>query len=338
MIQKFSALRILILIFAVIFSFGVKCQAEELDPVAAQHFYTTKDSIIVPIEKLRQSQKITPEGKLTDKYAPLDVVERGDGTYAIIDGNRIFAALKELGAKNFPVIVHPRPYQQNVKNINELYALNEAAEYEYKSLLENLQQEYGGEIKVRPNIKDKKRVREKARLELNGDYSQVTDLWAGSLVFDSVNDLLAAFDEIKNRDDVIYIEDRWNNPLPQGYRDFYFNTMLSNGAICELQLHYAPIFEVDVGVDHKIYEFVRSNIKRPAMKDYIQRAKNCQKILYAMAMDGRYSTLDEDTKESLLQITTELSKQRSPKKAALVLDKLEAFLDEISAEELDVAA
>ena len=90
--QKFLALRMLILLFALIFSFNVKCEAEELDPIAAQHLFTTKDSIIVPIEKLRPSEKVTAEGtaqamyymklrmadKNYSKRAPLDVIERGD--------------------------------------------------------------------------------------------------------------------------------------------------------------------------------------------------------------------------------------------------------------------
>lgn len=334
----------LVLVFAVIFGSCVKCAAEDLDPIAAQYLSTTKNTIIVPIDKLRPSEKITPEStaeeiqnlkvkpadKKSAKRAPLDVIERGDGTYVIMDGNRTFAALKELGAKNLPVIVHPLPYQKDVKNIKDLYALNEAAEGEFKNLLQTLQAEYGGEIKMRPTIKDEKRVRQKAKLELNGDYSQVTDLWAASLVFDNVDDVLAAASEIESRDDVIWILDRWNNPLPQGYRDFQLSLILSNGAIVELQLHYKPIFEVDVNIDHKIYEFVRSNFKKPNMQNYIRRAKDCQKVLYDMAMDGRFSALDDSTKRILLQIATELSTQTSPKKADIALNKLEAYLDEIS--------
>lgn len=340
MFKNFYALRIFILIFALTFTFGAKCQAEELDPIAAQHLYITKDSVIVPVEKLRSGEKITPEGtfNLTKKQRPLDVIERGDGTYTIMDGNKIFAALKELGAKNFPVIVHPFPYQKNVKNIKDLYALNYAVENEFKNLIKSLQEEYGGEIKTRPYIKKEKRVREKAKLEYNGDYSCITDLWAASLVFDNVDDLLAAAEGIKKRDDVVWINDRWNNPLPQGYRDFQLCLILSNGAIDELQLHYKPIFELDTGADHKIYEFVRSNMKKEKMQACIQRARNCQKILYAMAMDGRFSALDENTKKDLLKITTELSTQKSPKKAAVILDELEKFLDDISAEGYNIAA
>lgn len=158
--QKILALQMQILLFTLIFCFGVKCQAEELDPIAAQHILTTKDTVIIPIEKLRPVEEITPEGiaeamyymklrmadKNYSKRAPLDVIERGDGTYSVIDGNRTLAALKELGAKNIPVIVHRHPYQKDVKNIKDLYALNEAAEGEFKTLMQSLQQELGGTL------------------------------------------------------------------------------------------------------------------------------------------------------------------------------------------------
>ena len=96
-LQKILALPMLI--FTLIFCFNLKCQAEELDPIAAQHILTTKDTVIIPIEKLRPVEKVTPEGtaeamyymklrmadKNYSKRAPLDVIERGDGTYSVID-------------------------------------------------------------------------------------------------------------------------------------------------------------------------------------------------------------------------------------------------------------
>ena len=107
--------------------------------------------------------------------------------------------------------------------------------------MKNLQKESGGELLLRPTIKSKKRVQEKLQTELNGDYSKITDIWAASLIFPNEEELLTAFEKIKNRDDIIKIRDRWNNPLPQGYRDIKLNFSLSNGAIVELQLHHKAI-------------------------------------------------------------------------------------------------
>ena len=175
----------LVFMLVIIFCLCVKVEAVESNTIASQDFLITKDTIIVPIEKLRPSEKISCEIILqkiqqisTDKnLEPLKVIERGDGNYTIIEGNKTFNAMKELGVKNFPVIVRPFPYQKNVKNIQDLYSLNLAAEDEFNSLMKNLQAELGGELSKRTSIKDEKRVREKTKLKLNGDYSAVTDMW-----------------------------------------------------------------------------------------------------------------------------------------------------------------
>lgn len=282
--------------------------------------------------------KLRMADKNYSKRAPLDVIERGDGTYTVIDGNRTLAALKELGAKNISVIVHPHPYQKDVKNIKDLYALNRAAEGEFKSLMQDLQQELGGTLKQRPYIKKEKRVREKVKNEYGGDYSYVTDIWAASLIFPNEEELLAAFEKIKKHDEVIWINDRWKNPLPQGYKDIQFCLILSNGAIVELQLHHQAAFELNTTIDHSIYEFVRSNMKKTKMQDCIQRARNCQKILYASAWNGKFAELDDSTKKDLGQITAKLANQTSPKKASAVLDELEKFLNDTLTEKYDIAA
>ena len=66
MLKKFQIQCVIVL--AIIFCFLFKIEAAELDPIAAQHIFTTKNSIIVPIEKLRPSEKITPEGTAEAMY------------------------------------------------------------------------------------------------------------------------------------------------------------------------------------------------------------------------------------------------------------------------------
>ena len=345
--QYFTAARILILLAAFILCFGVKCEAEEFSCIAKP-----PDAQIIPVEKLRPTEKFTAAEisavkrnieliKIGKKplLKPLTVIERGDGTYSVIEGSKTLAAMKELGAKNLPAIIKPYPYQKGVYSIEDLYALNVAAEDEYNTLMQNLQQELGGELKVRPYIKKEQRVREKTRLEYDGDYSYVTDMWAASLLYPDEKSLLAAFDKIKQRDDVIWINDRWHNPLPQGYRDIQLCLLLSNGAVIELQLHHKAIFEANSAVSHRIYEFVRSNMKKPEMQECVQRAQNCQKILFESALNGKFATVDDATKKEMAALTLELSKQTSPKKAAQVLDKLEKFLrDNLTDDEYEAAA
>ncbi|MBR5913402.1 MAG: ParB N-terminal domain-containing protein [Selenomonadaceae bacterium] len=342
----------ILIIFTVIFCACLSCEAVVLDPIAASDFVLTKDAIIVPIEKLRPSEKVTREeieeamkfielskiGK-AKKREPLSVIERGDGSYTIIDGNKTFAAMKELGAKNLPVIVRPHPYQKDVENIKDLYALNLAAEDEYNKLMAELQAELGGELLKRPQIKSEKRVREKAKLEYDGDYSAITDLWAATLVYPDEESLLAAFDELKKRDDVIWINDRWNNPLPQGYKDIQLNLILSNGAICELQLHHKAVMEVNNGLDHYIYEFRRANMDNPEMKNYVERAFNFQKVLYESVWDGRFAELDESVKKLLEKTAKQLSMQKSSQNADLYLKRLERILQyNLSEKKVNVAA
>ena len=351
MFRRFNS-RILLLILALIFCFAEKSYAEELDSIAAANFELTADTKIIPIEKLRPTEKVTAAGiaeamrnielakigKLPLRE-PLSVIERGDGTYSVIDGNKTLAAMKELGAKNLPVIVKPYPYQKGVKNIKDLYALNAAAETEFKTLMNDLQEELGGELKARPYIKKEKRVREKTKLEYDGDYSYVTDMWAASLLYPDEESLLAAFEKIQQRDDVIWFIDRWNNPLPQGYRDIQLCLLLSNGAVIELQLHHKSFFEVNSSIAHYIYEFTRSNMKKPKMQECIQRAQNCQKILHESSLNGKFDALDDATKKDIGAVTAKLPKQTSPKKAALVLDELEKILREtLTDEEYDLAA
>ena len=83
----------------------------------------------------------------------------------------------------------------------------------------------------RPHIKKETRVREKTKNDYNGDYSRVTDMFAASLIYPDEKSLLATFNKIKNREDVIRIRDRWHKPTVDGYRDIQLNILLSNGAI-----------------------------------------------------------------------------------------------------------
>ena len=201
--------------------------------------------------------------------------------------------------------------------------MNLAYKDEFNNLMESLQQELGGELVLRPSIKSQKRVQEKTQIELNGDYNKITDMWAASLVFPNEKELLTAFEKIKKRDDIVKIRDRWNNPLPQGYRDVKLNFALSNGAIVELQLHHKAIMQVKNGIDHDIYEFVRSNKDNSEMKNNIERAKNFQVILYESVWNGKFEKINESAKKLLEETTKNLANQHSTKKSEILLNRLE---------------
>ncbi|MBQ7732613.1 MAG: hypothetical protein IJT58_01165 [Synergistaceae bacterium] len=82
----------------------------ELDPIAAAHVNETEDSQVISMGRLRLTEL---EG-LIAKRKPLTVVNRGDGTDCVFDGNNTYSALKELGAKNVPVTVLKVPYQKDI--------------------------------------------------------------------------------------------------------------------------------------------------------------------------------------------------------------------------------
>ena len=93
----------------------------ELDPIAATHVNETETSQIISMDILRLTEEVTSEsiGKaklnmaralevVRAKCKPLTVVNRGEGTYCVFDGNNTYSALKELRAKNVPVTVSER--------------------------------------------------------------------------------------------------------------------------------------------------------------------------------------------------------------------------------------
>ena len=216
----------------------------------------------------------------------------------IFEYDEIFEAVNEFGEKNISINFRPTPYKRKIKNILELYAMNLAYEDEFKNLMKNLQSEVGGELLIRPEIKSQQRVLEKFATELKGDFEKISDILAASLVFDNEKNLLAAFEKIKNRDDVVKIKNRWSKPLPNGYRDIKINFSLSNGAIVELQLHHKAIMQVKNGIDHDIYAFIRTNEKNFAMKNLVDRARNFQIILYESVWSGKFEKISVTAKKN----------------------------------------
>ena len=304
--QSFHAVKI-ILSFLLVFCFFVKCEAFDLNPIAEQ--------------KIISTENIANDTKYFIDNIKLD--ESNNTAYIVFEDDETFEAINEFSEENIPMSFRPDPYKRKVKNISELYAMNLAYEDEFKNLMESLQRELGGKLVIRPSIKSQKRVQEKTQIELNGDYNKITDMWAASLVFPNEKELLTAFEKIKNRDDIVKIRDRWNNPLPQGYRDIKLNFALSNGAIVELQLHHKAIMQVKNGIDHDIYEFVRSNKDNSEMKNNVERARNLQVVLYESVWNGKFEKINDSAKRILEETTKNLANQHSPKKSEILLNRLE---------------
>ena len=75
-------------------------------------------------------------------------------------------------------------------------------------------------------MKSETRIREKAENDYGGDFSKVVDVWGGSLVFKTEDEIFNALEKLKDRADVVRIKDRWSNPDDSGYRDININIRL----------------------------------------------------------------------------------------------------------------
>ena len=137
---------------------------------------------------------------------PLTIASRNDdkGTYCIFDGNNTYSAMIKRGVKNVPVVEVPASYQKDVTTIEELYELNRNAQSEFNTLMKYLQKELGGTLRVRPGLKKEARVREKTRNQFDGDFSRVIDVLAGTLIFETEEEILNAAKKLKSRDYVVW--------------------------------------------------------------------------------------------------------------------------------------
>ena len=203
------------------------------DPVSSKYVRTTERSLNIPVDRLHKTEPLDAEAAARarenmqqagrgerEKQDPLIVADRGDGTFSIIDGNNTFENLKALGAQSVPSVIVPAPYQKHVDSVESLYARNKEAQAEFSELLGAWQGEVGGKLVLRPELKDETRVREKVENHYAGKHNRVLDVLAGSLVFDSAEQVEAAFEALKDKAEVVRIKDKWTKPDDEtGYQN-----------------------------------------------------------------------------------------------------------------------
>ena len=61
--------------------------------------------------------------------------------------------------------------------------------------------------------------------------------------------------------------------------------------------------QIKNGINHDIYEFVRSNKDNSEMKNNVERAKNLQIVLYESVWNGKFEKINEFTKKVLEETT-----------------------------------
>ncbi len=146
-------------------------------------------------------------------------------------------------------------------------------------------------------------------------------------MFENSEDILKCLDYIRNREDVIAFEDRWNVPLESGYMDVISYLRMSNGVIGELQFSLKAILDLN-DIDHKLYEYIRTHIDNKAYRKVDRRIINVKKKLIKLAVDGKGDTIN-DTKPQLAEIAEELLKTRTPEEAEKYISLLEDLVNKI---------
>ena len=311
----------------------------KIDPIASKYVKETESSRNVPIDKLHKTEPLDldaaerarqkmqeAEKGGREKRSPLIVADRGDGTYSIIDGNNTFENLRELGARNVPVTIVPAPYQKHVTNLESLYARNAEVQTEFSDLLRSWQAEVGGELKMRKKLKSEERIREKVEADYNGEYHSVLDVLAGSLVFDSAEQMTEAFDKLKDKAEVVRIKNKWTHPDSTGYRDVNLNIRLSNGTLAELQLHHRGIMEAKDGLGHLLYEFIRKNKGNTAMDAYTKQAEEISRAVYDAGLRGTLPQRLANSMAQALDIGRRLSSQTSTRGPEALLSELSELI------------
>jgi len=99
----------------------------------------------------------------------------------------------------------------------------------------------GGMLLLAP-LKGEQRLTEKVQNEYEGEWDRVCDVVRGSLAVDSYDDVHTLMENLKStmaEEGVRFakIKDRFNRPLPSGYRDLMLVVTLPNGHHAELQVH-----------------------------------------------------------------------------------------------------
>lgn len=215
------------------------------DPISTEDIYQTEDSVIHPMDALRLTEEVTPEdishtmeyiektkrGEMK-KREPLSVVERWDGTYSIIDGNKSYSALKQLGAKNVPAIVESRPYHKDVKTFDDLIAIQTEAESEYHQCVTTLGEAYEAEVSEHSDLGNAGEIHRKATENCDGDYGKVIDILSAEIRL-PVEALQTAAMSLLNQE---YVLCMYDHEKDSGYTAY---VKLSNGAVAEIRLNEA---------------------------------------------------------------------------------------------------
>ncbi len=155
---------------------------------------------------------------------------------------------------------------QRTGDIEQLYKEAAVAQKELSDATLDIAGKTGGKPIIPEKLKGRERAMEKVTVEYKGDASRLTDLARSSVEYKKLEDVYKGLEMLKSKYEIVNIKDRFSKPTSAGYRDILLTVRMSNGHVCEVQLHLEQILAVKGGEGHHLYEIIRS-IEATAAKE-----------------------------------------------------------------------
>jgi hypothetical protein len=174
----------------------------------------------------------TTEGPLRAASTLSEDISEGAGTAKYEENKRLNEERSSLNKNT--ARGDPKPTQPS-NDLDEIYRLVEESRAEFDAYAEALRDKYGGEIISRKELKARDRASRKITEDEGPEY--ILDINGKTLVLDDIGAIIAVMEDLRGRDEVVRMKDRYKNPAPGNYRDTLTNIRMSNGAIVELQLN-----------------------------------------------------------------------------------------------------
>lgn len=150
-----------------------------------------------------------------------------------------------------------RDSQQPYDSLDKLYQLAPQAQQELALILERSTGHSHCESVI-ADVKSPARAETKIATELNHQATELTDLVRASIIADSPEQLVQAYEQLEQQAELVAVKNRFAEPGPSGYRDLkVLVTLPQSGLIAEVQLHLRSIYELKNGPDHQRYQQIQ---------------------------------------------------------------------------------
>lgn len=170
--------------------------------------------------------------------------------------------------------------REQIKTIEDLYADGEKdIEYCKKQINEMADETDSLFSYQRADLKGKFRTGEKIKNDYGGNPRKLKDLFGGTIVFDTKEDVENSFEELLGSERSLYVYDKKKmTELPTGYRDAKINFLAPHGTVYEVILieEYIDTIKngvrengerISKGIGHLLYEITRQLVVRDISKN-----------------------------------------------------------------------